>query len=155
MDMGWTWETVASNVVEERLEQLLYTNHAAQWPVRAMQLTAPLVLHGGNREHQISIVHANNPRVRLERHFSGGPRQFAAQLDSFCRMELNHQASAFNTKSINHLWQPSVHTLSGLIGEDFSLFPIKQQLNQTQTVFFTLTERQNTCMMWWTRDHVH
>lgn len=154
MDMGWTWETVASNVVEERLEQLLCTNRAAQWPVRAMQLTAPLCCMEATEKIR-SLLYMQTTLVFVERHFSGGPRQFAAQLDSFCRMELNHQASAFNTKSINHLWQPSVHTLSGLIGEDFSLFPIKQQLNQTQTVFFTLTERQNTCMMWWTRDHVH
>lgn len=78
------------------------------------------MLQGGNREHQIPALHANKPRVHLERHFSAGPRQFAAQLDGLGRMELKLQASAFNTQSINHLWQPSVHTQKGLLGEDFS-----------------------------------
>lgn len=119
-------------------EQLLCTNRAAQWPVTEMQLTASL-LQRGNRGHQISALHANSPHVHLERHYWAGPRQFAAQLDSLGRMELNLQASAFNTQSINHLWQPSVHTQMGLLGEDCSLSPLKQQLNQTHSVFFTLT----------------
>lgn len=42
MNVGWKRESGASNVVEERWEQLLCTNRAAQWPVTAMQLTAPL-----------------------------------------------------------------------------------------------------------------
>lgn len=60
------------------------------------------VLQGGNKVHQISALHADTPLVRLERHFSAGLRQFAAQLDS---LELNLPAIAFNTQGINHLWQ--------------------------------------------------
>lgn len=107
MNTGWTWESGALNVAEEWREPLLCINRAAQWPVTAMQLTAALCC----REHQISALHANNPHAHLERHFSAGPRQFAAQLDGLGRMALNLQPSAFNTKSINHLWQPQcAHT---------------------------------------------
>lgn len=42
MNIGSTWESGESNVVEERWEQFLCTNRAAHWPVTVIQLTAPL-----------------------------------------------------------------------------------------------------------------
>lgn len=66
----------------------------------------------------MSASQANNHHVHLERRFSVGPRLFAAQLDILGRTEPNLQASAFNTHGINHLWQPSVQTQMGLLGED-------------------------------------
>lgn len=87
------------------------------------------VLQGGSSEHQISVLHANNPSVHLERHFSAGPRQFAAQLDGRGRMVLNLRASASDTQGINHLWQPCVHAQMDLLGEDFSPSPVRQRLN--------------------------
>ncbi|KAI3368610.1 hypothetical protein L3Q82_025620, partial [Scortum barcoo] len=65
--------------------------------------------------------HTGIPFNSLETHFSAGPRLFAAQLVGLGRMESKPQASASNTQSVNHLWQPRVHTQTGLLCEDFSL----------------------------------
>lgn len=88
-------------------------NHVAQWAVTAMQLTAPLCCREAAGNMRSSPLHSSNFPFNLERHFSLGPRQFAAQLDGLDRMELNLQAFAFNTQGINHLWQPGVQTQMG------------------------------------------
>eukprot|EP00064_Thunnus_orientalis_P007834 superscaffoldBa00000892_g7856 len=96
-----------------------------------MQLTAPLCCReaAGN-------IRSLNPPVRLGRHFSAHRGQFAVQLDGLGRMELNLQASAFNTQGINHLLH---HVLQKLSEDPYGIFCLV--LTPTRELAYQIAEQ--------------
>lgn len=143
MNIGSTWESGESNVVEERWEQLLCTNHAAHWPVTVIQLTAPLCCRdaAGN-------IRSLNPPVHLERQFLTCKGQFAVQLGGLGRKGLNLQACAFNTQGISHLLHPGVQSQMGLLSEDFSLSTADSDSKHLLHAHCSRRDRKTeTCMM--------
>lgn len=96
----------AANVVEEQWEQLLRTNRAAQWPVTAMQLTAPGCCREATRYIRC-LLYLQHPCCWLkETPLSRPEAVFAAQLE---HLEPNLRPPA-SARGINHLWQPCEHT---------------------------------------------
>lgn len=114
-----------------------------------MQLTAPLCCREAAGNIGSSPLHSSNFPFNLERHFSLGPRQFAAQLDGLDRMELNLQAFAFNTQGINHLWQPGVQTQMGFSWWSFFCLSSQAVTELTHTVLRkpTVAGEENTRMI--------
>lgn len=96
----------AANVVEEQWEQLLRTNCAAQWPVTAMQLTAPQYCREATR-YIGCLLYLQHPCCWLKEAPLSRPEAVCGTAGTF---GAKPPASRFSIWGINHLWQPCEHT---------------------------------------------